>query len=179
MTTLADISARLRERADFTHPNPVQLDAANLMQEAATMLDIRSTPEEPWKRGDLVLVDGDKEGCVLSVNGNVAQVSMWAASAATVNLTRLSPLEVTGVEAERELTERDDRNGAEIETPWRKWAAKVLSAYPWVDEFKSEDSDEKYRDGVRYVLLCVECNGSGSEDDNREMREIRERWGFA
>ncbi len=63
--------------------------------------------------------------------------------------------------------------------PWREWAAKILAAYPWVDEFKSEDSDEKYRDGVRYVLLCVETDGSGSEADNQEMKAIRGRWGFS
>ena len=62
---------------------------------------------------------------------------------------------------------------------WREWAAKILAAYPWVDEFKAEDSDEKYRDGVRYVLLCVETDGSGSEADNQEMKAIRDRWGFS
>lgn len=62
---------------------------------------------------------------------------------------------------------------------WTEWAAKILAAYPWVDEFKPEDSDEKYRDGVRYVLLCVETDGSGSEADNQEMKAIRDRWGFS
>lgn len=60
-----------------------------------------------------------------------------------------------------------------------EWAAKILAAYPWVDEFKPEDSDEKYRDGVRYVLLSIECNGSGSDADNQEMKAIRDRWGFS
>lgn len=93
-TPRSDISARLRTRADILHPDPLPVSAANLMHEAATMLDIRpASHEHHWQRGDLVLVDGDKEGCVLSVNGNVAQVSMWAASAAVVNLARLSPLE--------------------------------------------------------------------------------------
>lgn len=63
--------------------------------------------------------------------------------------------------------------------PWREWAAKILASYPWVDDFKPEDSDDKYRDGVRYVLLCIECNGSGSEADNQEMKAIRNRWGFS
>ena len=70
------------------------------------------------------------------------------------------------------------RHGASDQA-WREWAAKILAAYPWVDEFKPEDSDDKYRDGVRYVLLSIECNGSGSEADNQEMKAIRDRWGFS
>lgn len=62
---------------------------------------------------------------------------------------------------------------------WREWAAKILSAYPWVDEFKPEDSDEKYRDGVRYVLLCVEYNGGGGIAIATEMQDIKAKWGFA
>jgi len=49
-----------------------------------------------WKRGDLVLVDGTREGAVVSVNGNMAQVSLWDAQAAAVNVSRLSPLEPEG-----------------------------------------------------------------------------------
>ncbi len=62
---------------------------------------------------------------------------------------------------------------------WREWAAKILASYPWVDDFKPEDSDDKYRDGVRYVLLCIECDGSGSDAENQEMKAIRDRWGFS
>lgn len=66
-----------------------------------------------------------------------------------------------------------------VDQAWREWSARILAAYPWVDEFKPDDSDEKYRDGVRYVLLCIECNGSGSEADDQEMKAIRDRWGFS
>lgn len=62
---------------------------------------------------------------------------------------------------------------------WRVWAVTILMNYSWVGEFKPDDSDEKYRDGVRYVLLSIECNGSGSEADNQEMKAIRDRWGFS
>lgn len=70
------------------------------------------------------------------------------------------------------------RHGASDQA-WREWAAKILAAYPWVDEFKPEDSDDKYRDGVRYVLLCLECNGNGGIAYATEMQEIKARWGFA
>ena len=62
---------------------------------------------------------------------------------------------------------------------WREWAAKILAAYPWVDEFKPEDSDEKYRDGVRYVLLCIEYNSGGGIAVATEMQDIKAKWGFS
>lgn len=62
---------------------------------------------------------------------------------------------------------------------WCEWAAKILADYPWVDEFKPEDSDEKYRDGVRYVLLCIECDGDSSIELHVEMQDIRVKWGFS
>lgn len=40
-----------------------------------------------------MLVDGTKEGAVVSVNGNIAQVSLWENGGAAVNVARLSPLE--------------------------------------------------------------------------------------
>ncbi len=64
-------------------------------------------------------------------------------------------------------------------TPWREWAAKILAAYPWVGEFRPDDSDEKYRDGVRYVLLCIECDGDSSIELHVEMQDIRVKWGFS
>ena len=88
-------------------------------------------------------------------------------------------LERRKLDATRELLGDVLGDAAGSLNPWREWAAKILAAYPWVDEFKPDDSDEKYRDGVRYVLLCIECDGSGSEADNREMKAIRDRWGFS
>lgn len=63
--------------------------------------------------------------------------------------------------------------------PWREWAAKILAAYPWVGEFHPEDGDDKYRDGVRYVLLCIESNGSSDPGIWTEMQAIKAKWGFS
>lgn len=64
-------------------------------------------------------------------------------------------------------------------TRWTEWAAKILAAYPWVGEFHPEDSNEKYRDGVRYVLLCIECDGDSSIELAVEMQDIKAKWGFS
>lgn len=64
-------------------------------------------------------------------------------------------------------------------TRWTEWAAKILAAYPWVGEFHPEDGDDKYRDGVRYVLLCIESNGSSDPGIWTEMQAIKAKWGFS
>lgn len=66
-----------------------------------------------------------------------------------------------------------------VDQAWREWAAKILAAYPWVDEFKPEDSDEKYRDGVRYVLLHLRYRLSHDADVSAEMGTLAARWGFS
>lgn len=76
-----------------------------------------------WKRGDLVLVDGTREGAVVSVNGNMAQVSLWDAQAAAVNVARLSPLEPT-------LTIPPPA-AARVDEPWLQ-SGDVIDAAPGI-----------------------------------------------
>ena len=101
--------------------------------------------------------------------------SLSANSGASKDLQDLLDAAATAIDC---CGQQADQAADEVAS-WREWAAKNLAAYPWVDEFKPDDSDEKYRDGVRYVLLSIECDGSGSEADNQEMKAIRDRWGFS
>ena len=61
---------------------------------------------------------------------------------------------------------------------WREWAVAILGGYSWVGEFKPDDGDEKYRDGVRYVLLHLRRRILYDRDVAAEMRAIEARWGF-
>lgn len=111
-------------------------------------------------------------------NGNdLDRLARWAQQAARYGVADADLEAKIAKQADyiTELMRRLEMSSAK----WTEWAAKILAAYPWVDEFKPDDSDDKYRDGVRYVLLCIECNGSGSEADNQEMKAIRNRWGFS
>lgn len=66
-----------------------------------------------------MLVDGTKEGAVVSVNGNTAQVSLWDTGGAAVNVARLSPLEVEDILTPHQAATdaiRDYERWVEIET---------------------------------------------------------------
>lgn len=96
----ADAADRCRTKAGHTRSLAAQIERGDDLLEGRTFkagpAGTITHPEvtgRTWQRGDLVLVDGDKEGCVTSVNGNVAQVALWDRAPAVVNVSRLSPLE--------------------------------------------------------------------------------------
>lgn len=96
----ADAADRCRVRAAVSRTLAAQIERGDDLLEVRTItaskdavFGFMEVTGRSWQRGDLVLVDGDKEGSVRSVNGNVAQVALWDRAPAVVNVSRLSPLE--------------------------------------------------------------------------------------
>lgn len=116
-----DAADRCRVRAAVSRTLAAQIERGDDLLEG-TAAPAAVTEPRQWQRGDLVLVDGDKEGCIASVRGNVAQVSLWDRAPAVVNVSRLSPLEPPRATATE--PEEDPEVGALIEAHQREQAAR-------------------------------------------------------